>query len=574
MILASVLVGAVAAGAAIAFREAVIAVQWVGFGGDLDDPGLLNGVLSGWRIFVVLTLGGLGVGLFTVFFMVGRRPQGVAQVIEANAISGGKMTLRDGIGAAVISAMSIGAGASAGREGPVVHMGATLASFIGQRMGLGRSQLRILLGCGVAAAVAASFNAPVAGVFFALEVVIGHYALAAFAPIVAASVVGTTIARMSFGDVPAFDLPSHPVVSILEFPAYAILGLTCAVVAIIFLRTVPLVERGFQMSRLPDWSQPAVAGAIVACIAIYLPEVLGVGYLATDIALKEGYGLIMLMALAAGKLAATAICLGGRFGGGVFSPALFLGAMVGGAYGYMVALPFPELSSGSGAYAIVGMAALAGAVLGAPVSTILIVFELTGDYKITTGVMIAVVTASAVVRQFHGVSFFVDQIKRLGLDLEGAHETGAINQVHVRDLMRQAVVTVTEEESLAEIQRKLIMATGGVVFAVGPEGNLLGSIALSDRGADILDGSIGNPVDMAALISTERPVLLGEDELSKAVRLFSELEIHAMPVVDDLENRKLIGIITERDTMRAYADGLLSIRAEEHGEKTTHRLMP
>ena len=279
----------------------------------------------------------------------------------------------------MVSAASLGVGASAGREGPMVHLGASLASALAHRLELSPNLSRTILGCGVAAAVAASFKAPIAGVFFALEVVIGHYALSTFAPVVVASVAGTVISHIHLGELPAFILPAYEIVSAWEFPAFFLLGGVSAVIAMIFMWSIIVADDVVERVPVPGWLKPAAGGLVVGAVAIAFPQILGVGYGATDAALKELIPLTLLIALIALKVVMTAVSLGCRFGGGVFSPPLFIGAMTGGAFGIIATGVFPELAAHHGAYAMVGMSAVAAAVLGAPISTILIVFELTGD---------------------------------------------------------------------------------------------------------------------------------------------------------------------------------------------------
>ena len=380
----SVLAAAIGVGAAygaIGFRHLIDLIQLGALGFSSGRVSTLAAALPWWHLVLAPTLGGLAVGIFVRFALTGGRPQGVADVIEATVLRGNRMSLRDGIGAALASAASIGVGASVGREGPVVHLGATIASWVGTRLHLGRSMSLTLLGCGIASGIAASFNGPIAGVFFALEVVIGHYALSAFAPIVVASVIGTIISRIHFGDFLAFVIPPHVIQSFWEFPAFALLGVISALVAMAFMRAIMLVEDPGERSGVPRWLRPAIGGLLVGLIALAFPQVLGVGYEATDAALKQQFSIWLLAALVAAKLAATALSLGLGFGGGVFSPSLVVGAMLGGAFGLAATGLFPELSSGHGVYALVGMGAVAGAVLGAPISTILIVFELTADFE-------------------------------------------------------------------------------------------------------------------------------------------------------------------------------------------------
>ena len=447
-----------------------------------------------------------------------------------------------------------------------MHLGAALASFIGRPLHLTRSQSRTLLGCGVASAVAASFNAPIAGVFFALEVVIGNYALSAFAPIVIASVTGTIVSRMWFGDFPAFRLINDEVVSFLQFPAFALLGVASAVAAIALMRMTAMVERHTARVPGPRWLHPPVAGALVGVVAIWYPEILGVGYEATDNALKEQYGFELLVTLAMLKISMTAICLGAGFGGGVFSPSLFIGAMVGGAFGVVASQPFPELSSGPGAYTMIGMGAVAGAVLGAPISTILIIFELTNDYRLTIGVMVAVVVASLITRVWHGPSFFADQLKRRGLDLQGGHDMAALRSLKVHDLMRQDHVTVAAEATLGTLRDRLRLAPMNELFVVDGDDRLVGTITLADLGEVAFDLSHDRELCAANLARRSPPVLAMSDDLQKAIRRFAEVDEGLLGVVDDFDGSRLMGCLHERDVMRAYNTALVTLRAEERGE--------
>jgi len=330
MAVVAVVVGIIVAYAAIGFRLGISSVQWLSYGEIAERLVRRVGEIPVWQVLLVPTAGGLVVGLFLQFVMPGGRPMGVANVIEAMALRNGRMRLREGIAAAFVSIVSLGVGASAGREGPMVHLGASIAGGITARLGLSRHLARTLLGCGAAASVAASFNAPIAGVFFALEVIIGHYALSAFAPVVIASVAGTVIGRAHLGEQPAFLLPQFGVNSLWEFPAFLVLGAVCAAIAIIFMWSIFHAERVVDSLKVPNWLKPAAGGLAVGAIAVEFPQVLGVGYEATDNALNGLVPLWLLLLLIPLKTAATAITLGCRFGGGVFSPSLCLGAMTGG----------------------------------------------------------------------------------------------------------------------------------------------------------------------------------------------------------------------------------------------------
>ena len=565
--LLAVAIGLTAGLAAIGFRTIIDQVQRFGFGFGGEQMVTLVSALPSWRILLVPTAGGLLIGLFVHFFMPGRRPQGVAEVIEANALRGGRMPLAAGLKAALVSAVSIGAGASVGREGPVVHLGASLGAWASRRLHLGRTASRTLLGCGVAAAVAASFNAPIAGTFFALEVVVGHYALTAFAPIVIAAVIGTMVSRMYYGDFPAFILPeTTTIASFWEFPAFALLGVVCAVMAIIFMRSIMWTEDMMDRTPVPRWARPALGGLAVGVIALVYPHVLGVGYEATDAALSGLYPLGLLIALIALKMAATAISLGCGFGGGVFSPSLFIGAMVGGAYGILATSAFPDLSSGHGAYTIIGMGAVTGAVLGAPISTILMVFELTNDYAITIAVMIATSIASLITQQTRGHSFFTWQLARRGIAVKGGQDVGLLRTIKARDLITKNFETVAPEAPIATVRERLQRAPWGELFVTDADGRLSGVITFSDLHDAAFDTSLDATLVADDVARKHPTVLLADDDLESALGAYGASGETNLPVVEDRETMRLVGVAPQHEVMLAYQRALDQPRAEARGE--------
>lgn len=561
----ALLIGLGGAYGAIAFRVVYRAFQTLAFGTGADKLYTHVAALPAWQIIAAPTLGGLMVGLFIRFALPGRRPQGVADVMESAALRAGRMDWRAWLGSALVNTASIGSGASVGREGPAVHLGAGIASFIAARLGLGRAQCVTMLGCGVAAAVSASFNAPIAGVFFALEVVIGHYALSAFAPIVIASVVGAIITRIHFGDFPAFVLPSHSITSVLEFPAFAILGVASALVAIAFMRSVALTRTLSLKVPAPDWLRPAVGGLLVGLIALVFPNVLGVGYGTTDAAIRDLLPFWTLIALLVAKTAATSICLGSGFGGGVFSPSLFLGAMLGGAYGIIATSVFPEQSSGHGAYTLVGMGAVAGCVLGAPISTILIVFELTGDYAITVAVMVGVVVASLITQNVHGKSFFHWQLGLRGITLAGGLEQSLLSAIKVRDLMRAEFATVPPGATMAQIRKRLLEAPHGELFVTDDDGRPQGTITLSDLSHSAFDTSNDPLLRATDVARADPPVVTVADDLEAVLARMKEAGEEHLGVIDETEAGRLVGFVHEIDVMLAYNRALLQARREERG---------
>jgi chloride channel protein, CIC family len=562
--------GAAAALGAVGFREMLGLFQWIAFGTNVDSLIAFALDLPWWQRLAMPTLGGLIVGYFIHRFVPGGRPVAVTEVMEASAIRGAKMSLNQGLLGALANAAALGFGASSGREGPVVHFGATIGSRFARWFRRSREQSRTLLGCGIAAAVAASFNAPLAGVFFALEVVIGHYAVGAFAPIVLASLVATIISRQIYGDFPAFSIPSYSL-SYFEFPAFAMLGVAAAVLAVSFVRLVPFVEKQIRRLPVPPWTRPAVGGLGVGIIAIAFPEVLGVGYGTTDDALQGELSLVLLLALLVVKTIATALTIGSGFGGGVFSPSLFLGAMLGGATGIIAGHAVPSffqstnitLFAGAGAYSLVGMGAVAGAILGAPISTILIIFELTGDYQLTMGVMLSTVVASVITTNWHGSSYFRDALARRGVDLSTRFEQDLLTAERVEHLMSKRYSAISLATSLVDLRLLLQTAPYNEVFVVTDDGRLFGSITLADLDEAAFDHALDGLVIAADVARRHPPMLEVGDNLRDAIALMETVQEEHVPVVDNRYSRRLVGFVHEKDVMLAYTKALVRLHKDE-----------
>lgn len=575
----AVLIGIASGLASIAFRSLLGLTQFLFYGTMSERLASRLADVAWWQIILAPAFGGVLIGLMMKYLLGGRRAEGVPHVMEAVALRGGRMSLDAAIRSAVINACSLGVGASTGREGPVVHLGAAVASRLAQGLHLPANASRSLLGCGVAAAVAASFNAPIAGVFFALEVVVGHYALSAFAPVVLASIAGTMVSRAYYGDFPAFVLPDYAITTLFELPAFALLGLTSAVVASIFLLSVRLAERLFDMVNPPAILRPGLAGLAIGALAVAYPQVLGVGYEGTDAALNENLSLWLMFGLIIAKNIASAVSLAGGFGGGVFSPALFMGAMTGGVFGILATGVFPDVSGSHGAYTLVGMGAVAGAVLGAPISTILIVFEMTGDYELTIAVMIGVVVCSAVVDQVMGGSYFHWHLAQRGINLESGRDVGLLSEMRVRDVMKRTYAHVAESEPAARVAERLKTARHGFLFVTGSQGILLGTIAVPDlvlaMGGDAEaeddvspeDGQAGLAGKVAGDFVRREPLRLAEsDTLEAAMRLMDESGESHLAVVDDMKSGRLAGILHEHDVMVAYHRALLKGRGGARGD--------
>ncbi|MCK5546806.1 MAG: chloride channel protein [Rhodospirillaceae bacterium] len=557
-------VGILSGGAVIGFREGISFFQDAFFGTDSERLFLHLAGLEWWQIVWPPVVGGLIVGILVRIGLPENRPQGVADVIEANALKGGRMSLSDGLRAAVINAISIGSGASVGREGPVVHLGAALAANIAKRLKLTRSISRTLLGCGVAAAVAGSFNAPIAGALFANEVVIGHYALKAFAPVVIASVTGTAISRAYFGDFPAFTLPPHAITSYLEFPAFIILGVVAGLVASALVRGIINAQDLSEKIPLPSWLRPGVGGLAIGIMAVWLPQIIGVGYGATEQALIGNFTLTVLLLVLVGKIVATAISLGFGFGGGIFSPSLVIGAVLGGAYGIIVSGIFPDIGADIGAYSLIGMGAVAAATLGAPISTALIIFEMTSDYELTLAVMLAVVVSTGVFRHLHGRTFFTSQLERRGLDLKGGFESSLLRAGRVASVMKIEAETIAPNVTLPGLRQQLQLSLTGELFVVADDGHLIGTITLADLSETAFDPDLDNLINAGDVARLNPPTLRPDDDLEKTLKVMNDVGESLIAVVTDSTTMHMEGVVDERHVIAAYNRALLESRHEEH----------
>ncbi len=563
-------VGCVAGAAVIAFREAIQLIELSSFGFTTNMLARYELTVDSWKLILIPALGGLIVGLITWKFMPGGKPQGVADVVEASAMRAGQMSSRVGFVSALCSAISVGSGASVGREGPAVHLGASLAGWIARRLHLTRSLSRTLLGCGVAAAVSASFNAPIAGALFATEVVVGQYALKTFAPIVVASVAGTALSHIHFGEVSAFLLGDNHITSFWEFPAFIGLGVVAAVAAIVMMQSIFWVQEMSPRVKLPIWAKPAVAGAIVGVIAIWLPQVLSVGYGFVEWAILGQFEVKLLIAIGIAKIVATALCLGFGFSGGVFSPALVLGAAVGSSYGLIAADVFPTLASGVGVYTVVGMGAVAAAVLGAPISTTLIIFEITGDYKLSLAVMLAIVVSTEITHHLFGASFFAETLRRRNVDLRDGFEAEVLDTIKVRHILDHgsnvAAETISMETPIDEIREKLSASMSGELFVVQPTGELYGTITLHDCGVTLFDNECNDLLRAADVARLHPPVLNEGDNLDAAMRVMRESGEDHIAVLRDPHTKVFTGCVHHRDVMMAYNRALLKVRHEEHNQ--------
>ncbi|MEM6385273.1 MAG: chloride channel protein [Pseudomonadota bacterium] len=439
----ALLIGIAAGWAAVLFRLGVNFLQENLYG--TDNVRLLHSfaeTLPWYSILLIPVFGGLVVGLILDRFTSDGRAKSVAEVIEGAALHDGRVETKEGVASAFASMITLGTGGSSGREGPVVHLAAVLSSVVSNKMKANGVTGRDLLGCAVAAAVSASFNAPIAGAIFALEVILRHFALHAFAPIAIASVAGTVINRLVFGDLTEFSLMEEGGLTFyVELPAFLLLGVLSGLVAVALIRSVFFVDdlgtEVQERTRMPRFLRPAAAGLLLGLIALVYPHIIGVGYETTSAALTGQLLWHEAVVFCVIKVVAVAITMGGRMGGGIFSPSLMIGALLGLAFGLTATSVFPDVSGSETLYALAGMGAVAAAVLGAPISTTLIVFELTGDWQTGLAVLVAVSLSTAIASRLVDRSFFLTQLERRNIHLAAGPQAYLLALFRVANVMRR-----------------------------------------------------------------------------------------------------------------------------------------
>lgn len=438
----ALLIGIAAGFAALLFRKGIERLQaWIYGTEDVQHLHSFAQSLPWYWIVIIPVIGGLVVGVILHRFTPDGRVRSVADVIEGAAMQDGRVEQKAGFASAAASFITLSSGGSSGREGPVVHLAAVMSSWVSNRIAADGITGRDLLGCAVAAAVSASFNAPIAGALFALEVVLRHFAVHAFAPIVIASAAGTVINRLEYGGVTEFALPSGSELAFyVELPAFLLLGLLCGAVAVALMRSIfwaeDLGNRVQAATGAPRWLRPAMAGLLLGCIAVFYPHIIGVGYETTSLALTGQILLHEAVIFAVIKSVAVAITMAGRMGGGVFSPSLMVGALTGLGFGVIATSLVPDWSGAATLYALAGMGAVAAAVLGAPISTTLIVFELTGDWQTGLAVMVSVSMSTALASRLVDRSFFLTQLERRGIHLAAGPQAYLLAMFRVASVMR------------------------------------------------------------------------------------------------------------------------------------------
>ena len=557
----AITVGALSALGAIVLRLLIRWVQWVFF----DQGSRLAGGLGVEGLNRIHLLVAPALGMVVVSWMVRKwapeaQGHGVPEVQYAVRMLGGRIRARVAAVKAVASALSIGSGGSVGREGPIVQIGSSLGSTIAQGVGLGPPQVRIMVAAGAAAAIAATFNAPIAGVMFAMEVILGSFAARSFGLVVIASVTATAISQAVLGNEPAFSLlESFTLVSEWEFPLYLVLGVFTGLIALAYVKSVYWFEDSFDAWRTSPTLKAIVGGLGVGALGFFGTEHLfGVGHEGVELALRGELTLWFMLALVGLKILATSVTLGAGGSGGVFAPALFIGAMAGGAFGKMANQLFPQLTAPPGAYALVGMAALFGAAAHAPITGIIILFEMTDNYRIILPLMFAVVVSHLMASTLQEDSIYSIKLRRKGAMNAPRKEVGVLDLLLVTDAMSIEFETVRPEmpiEALAEVAQK--GRTRSWLVLDGEE-RLVGVVTETDLEEAIVHGQDGQST-VGEIMTTGLITCSPGEPLRTAFRRFSERAVHQIPVVEKHDPTTVLGVLRRNELLWAYKE-----LADEH----------
>ena len=557
------LVGLLVGSATLVLIEMIALVQWFFFGraSEADFASIVE-QSPVWLVVMAPAVGGLLVGLL-LRFVQGRRYQGIADVMEACAVRGARMDGRSGVSAAIAAALSLGSGAPVGREGPAVHIGASISAWIAERLGFSQSDSLTLLGCGAAAAVTASFNAPIAGVLFALEVVVGYYTMRVFAPVVVASAASVIVRRTFYGSDHVFDLSQFTLSSHWELPLFGAVGIVCALFVLALIFVVGRIQDGWGKTRVPNWLQPAIAGLVIGLLGIWIPHALGSGYQSIDMALNGQMLPVFLFSLLLTRMISTALALGSGFAGGVFTPSLVFGALVGALVWALLSPLFP--ASSQGVYAIVGMGALASAMLGAPISTVLIVFELTANYQVTIAVMLAAAMASTVMQLSPNTSYFRWQLGRRGINITSGRDQSLLRTQTIENLVKQSFSAIEEADKIIDVQRRLSADRHRIAIFTDAEGHFVGSANLRMLVAESIDHGFDTPA--CDVLGPATRCIGVQTNLVAALQEMAENDMDYMPVVEDKDEARspLRGVVFRDDVLRNYYDVVRAARAEEFG---------
>jgi CIC family chloride channel protein len=547
-LLLAVLAGLLGALGAVVFRSLTIRLTHL----LMDATDIVSGAESlpaALRIFLPAA-GGLVGGLLIVWLVDEKGPSGISQMIETVSLGRRTVRLRPAIGRVFSSIAVISTGGSEGREGPIIQIGAALASSLSRRLKVSPERVRILTACGMAAGVAGAYNTPITATLFVLEVVVGSFAMRIFGPAVVSAVTSTVVVRLLLGDEPVYHVAPFHLESVVEFLPFAVIGLLSGPSSALFARSLRQSKKLFEKIPLPRPLTMAIGGAIVGAIGIFLPEVWGNGFEATNRILRGNPTVLFLVLLFVGKIVATSATIGSGGVGGVFTPTLLVGATVGGLVARLCQVAVPGLEAPVGGYALLGMGGLLAGLTRAPLLAILMVFELTQNTEVLLPMMVVSVIAALSARIFEKDSIYVSSLRSAGIVWESTPEATAISTLKVSDIMRTDVKLIPRSTPLRDIVKAFLTTRSLYLYVGDEEGKFLGVVDLHDIKESFPERELGGIV-IAEDIVTEIPCVTPAESLTSVNEKLWFRDLGHLPVVDSLETRRFLGIVTRRDLLGA-----------------------
>ena len=517
------------------------------------------------RILIVPVIGGLVIGLSAII-MRKLRTKDIVDPIEANALHGGIMSIFDSLRLLIATITSNAAGASVGMEAGYTQMGSSILAKVGQYFRLRRTDQRIFVGAGAAAAIAAAFNAPFAGAFYGYELILGTYSVRALAPVAAAALAATFTERALIDPEPIFSVEQFFHFNLKVYFLFALLGIFAAAFSILSMQSVTWAERALRRLPLPQWLRPAIGGLLLSATAIIVPQVLGSGHGAIQLMFDRNVALQTFLLLLFAKLVGTAISLGSGFRGGMFSASLFLGCLFGGSFAGIAALVVPSLSDMQSALMMVGMGAVAAAIIGAPLTMVFLVLEGTGSFAMMVAVMVGVVISSTIVRLTFGYSFSTWRFHQRGIGIRSPHDIGWLADLSVDRLMRTDAQVVPENTPLKELREKFPPGTAWHVFVVSDKGIYTGAL----DSADVHDTQQNDKLETlyARDLAADPDIfLLPYENVRTALGRFEDKEVETLPVLASSTDRSIVGYLSEQYALSRYNQELERRRSADLGER-------
>ncbi len=547
----ALIVGVAGGYGAVLFRLLIRLFQNAFYG---DSGSILEAVayIAWYKRILIPAVGGLLVGPLVYFFAREAKGHGVPEVMEAVALKGGRIRKRVVAIKCLVSGICIGSGGSVGREGPIVQIGSATGSLLAQIIKASAPRMRTLVGCGAAAGIAATFNAPIAGAMFALEIVLGEFEIITFSPIVLSAVMATVISRYHLGNFPAFVVPKYELVSPWEIGFYILLGIVAGAVALIFTTSLYKAEDSFDRLKFPEYLKPVLGGLLLGSMGLVFPHILGVGYESISSAMAGNIAWWILAALIVFKILATSITIGSGGSGGIFAPSLFIGSMVGGAFGCLVHRILPMITAPPGAYSLVGMGAVVAGTTHGPISAILILFEMTDDYKIILPLMIACIISSLLASQLKRESIYTLKLFRRGVDVRAGKDVNMLRSLSVKDFMSEDVETLPENMSLTELRTFISKSVHYAFPVVDEKGCLSGIISTSDYREALFSQDLEGVIVVKDLATEDVVTVSQQENLYTAFKKIADSGFETLPVVDEQNPGKIVGIVSRRDIVSTY----------------------